>query len=85
MGEDISFIYQFTWGVGSESIDDVEDSGINNRNQVIGIASPKGAFVLGRYDTPFRTLGKKADLFWHSQLGQNRNITNGHLEKMVCS
>lgn len=75
--KDISFIYQFSWGVGSEGIDDAEGSSINNRNQVIGIASQKGAFILGRFDTPFKTLGKKADLFWHSQLGQNRNVTNG--------
>jgi len=74
--KDISFIYQFSWGVGSEGIDDIANSGLNNRKQVIGIASPKGAFILGRFDTPFKVVGKKSDLFFHSQLGQNRNITN---------
>lgn len=78
--KDLSFIYQFAWGVSSSGFDDfsVDDDnfGINNRNQVIGLASPIGALIVGRFDTPFKTLGKKADLFWHSQLGQNRNVTN---------
>lgn len=79
--KDVSFIYQLAWGVSSHGLrnggfDDINNSGFNNRNQVIGLASPSGALIIGRFDTPFKTLGKKADLFWHSQLGQNRNITN---------
>lgn len=82
--KDISFIYQLSWGVSTASFDDANDNnnsgfnnpGFNNRNQVIGLASPSGAVIVGRFDTPFKTLGRKADLFWHSQLGQNRNITN---------
>ena len=79
--KDVSFIYQFSWGLssngsGNSDFEDENNSGFNNRNQVIGVASPSGAVVIGRFDTPFKTLGRKADLFWHSQLGQNRNITN---------
>lgn len=74
--KDISFIYQFVWGVNSNGFDTEKTTGIENKNQVIGLASPSGAVILGRYDTPFKTVGKKADLFWHSQLGQNRNVTN---------
>jgi len=74
--KDVSFIYQLSWGVSTNGFDDISNSGFNNRNQVIGLASPSGAVVIGRFDTPFKTVGKKADLFWHSQLGQNRNITN---------
>ncbi len=74
--KDVSFIYQISWGVGTSGYDDINNSGFNNRNQVIGFASPSGALIIGRFDTPFKTLGRKADLFWHSQLGQNRNITN---------
>ena len=73
---DVSFIYQFVWGVSSSGFDSVKKSGIENRSQVLGLASPSGALILGRFDTPFKTVGKKADLFWHSQLGQNRNVTN---------
>lgn len=79
--KDVSFIYQFSWGVSSNGFDDFNfggknNSGFSNLNQVIGVASPSGAVIVGRFDTPFKTLGRKADLFWHSQLGQNRNITN---------
>ena len=78
---DVSFIYQFSWGVsvhdsGNNDFEGSSHSGFDNRNQVIGVASPVGAFVVGRFDTPFKTLGRKADLFWGSQLGQNRNISN---------
>lgn len=76
--KDISFIYQFVWGLNSKGFDTAKTTGIENNNQVIGLASPSGAVIVGRYDTPFKTVGKKADLFWHSQLGQNRNVTNAH-------
>ena len=76
--KDISFIYQLSWGIDSSGFESqgVGHNGLTNRNQVIGIASRAGAVIIGRFDTPFKTLGRKADLFWHSQLGQNRNVTN---------
>lgn len=79
--KNISFIYQLSWGLNSNGFDDlrsdgINNSGFNNRSQVIGLASPSGALIVGRFDTPFKTLGRRADLFWHTQLGQNRNITN---------
>ena len=86
--KDVSFIYQISWGVSNSGYEDINNlnlnsstyrnSGFNNRNQVIGLASPSGALIVGRFDTPFKTVGRKADLFWHSQLGQNRNITNAN-------
>ena len=76
--KDVSFIYQFSWGVSEDGYEGSTEQGINNRNQIIGLASNKGAVIVGRFDTPFKTLGKQADLFWHSQLGQNRNITNAN-------
>ena len=72
----VSLIYQLTWGVHSNGLDTEKVTGFENKNQVIGLASRTGAVILGRYDTPFKVLGKKSDLFWHSQLGQNRNVTN---------
>ena len=74
--KDISFIYQFVWGIDTSGYEDSTSPDFDNRNQVIGLASPSGAVVVGRFDTPFKKVGEKADLFWHSQLGQNRNITN---------
>ena len=76
--KDISFVYQFAWGADARGFESQSLSNIENRNQVIGLASPSGAVVIGRFDTPFKKVGEKADLFWHSQLGQNRNVTNAH-------
>lgn len=89
--KDISFIHQFAWGVSSHGFEDksvengvfrgmsfadTSNPSLNNRNQAIGLASLYGAMLIGRFDTPFKTFGRKADLFWSSQLGQNRNISN---------
>ncbi|MEB8434075.1 porin [Cocleimonas sp. KMM 6892] len=84
VNKNLNFIYNFE--VGFQSDRGVESTAeglvnsnkdlIENRNQVIGLAGKFGAVIVGRYDTPFKTLGAKADLFWHSQLGQNRNLTN---------
>ena len=83
---DLNFIYQFELGFqsdrnsdllpSSESSEAGENNAIQNRNQIVGLAGKFGAVIIGRYDTPFKTLGRKADLFWHNQLGQNRNLTN---------
>jgi len=75
---DVSFIYQFAWGINNDNFAGNEEQNINNLNQAIGLASPSGAIIAGRFDTPFKSVGRKADLFWSSQLGQNRNITNGN-------
>jgi len=81
--DDLNLIYQFELGFQSDRNSDFpfgsQDSKTNviqNRNQIIGLAGKFGAVIIGRYDTPFKTLGRKADLFWHNQLGQNRNLTN---------
>ena len=75
-------IYQAEWGIDTGGADN--DNGLvktsrtafTNRNQVIGIAGGFGAVLLGRHDTPFKIVGRKADLFWSSQLGQNRTVVN---------
>lgn len=69
------FIYKGEWGIdtGGDSNDTLSFS---KRNQILGFIGKHGAMALGRYDSPFKTVGEKADLFWHSQLGQNRNVTN---------
>lgn len=66
-------IYRAEWGI---------DTGTNNkgtftdRNQVVGVAGGFGAILVGRHDTPHKKIGRMADLFWSTQLGQNRNVTN---------
>ena len=75
-------IYQAEWGMdtgGADNDKGLVKSGktaITNRNQVVGIAGGFGAVLIGRHDTPLKIIGRKADLFWSTQLGQNRNIVN---------
>lgn len=68
-------IYKAEWGMDTGGKPDTK-KGLSNRNQVVGIAGGFGAVLLGRHDTPFKIVGRKADLFWSTQLGQNRNVTN---------
>lgn len=49
-------------------------STLGNRNQVVGVAGGFGAVLVGRHDTPFKTVGRKLDLGWSSQLGSNYNM-----------
>lgn len=45
------------------------------RNRFAGFTNEDfGTFVVGRHDTPFKTIGREVDLFWSTQLGQNRSI-----------
>ena len=74
-------IYQAEWGIdtGGADNDKVTKSSkaaFGNRNQVVGIAGGFGAVLIGRHDTPMKIVGRKADLFWSTQLGQNRNVVN---------
>ncbi len=69
-------IYQAEWEIDTGGQNTTGDTIFKNRNQVVGIAGSFGAVLLGRHDTPFKIVGRKADLFWSSQLGQNRNITS---------
>jgi len=77
-------IYQAEWGIdtggeaGGADKTAVKGGGVSfsNRNQVVGLAGGFGALLIGRHDTPMKTVGRKADLFWSTQLGQNRSVTN---------
>ena len=68
-------IYQAEWGMDTGGANDTKNV-FSNRNQVVGIAGGFGAVLIGRHDTPHKIVGRKADLFWSTQLGQNRNVTN---------
>ncbi len=77
-------IYQAEWGMDlggaggnlTGNALGTRSSVLSNRNQVVGLAGGFGAVLIGRHDTPLKIVGRKADLFWSSQLGQNRSILN---------
>jgi len=73
--DSLSAIYLFEW-----QVDVGNDRGVlRNRNQYAGFKHDAfGTLVMGRHDTPGKVVGRKVDLFWSSQLGQNRAVTTGN-------
>jgi predicted porin len=63
-------IYKAEWGMDTGG----SKNGLSDRNQVVGVAGGFGAVLIGRHDTPLKIIGRKADLFWSTQVGQNRSI-----------
>ena len=62
--------YQAEWHVG---LSGEKDWG--QRNRFLGMKGEFGQLRLGRIDTPVKKLGRSVDLFWSSQLGENRSLT----------
>lgn len=58
-----------TIGVGSNQ------NSWSNRNTFVGLAGGFGTAIVGRHDTPYKTLGRKVDLFGDS-IGDSRTIIN---------
>ncbi len=53
------------------------DVGLNaNRNSFLGLGGGFGTVRVGRYDTPFKDLGRKTDLF-NERVGDSRNVIGG--------
>ncbi len=72
--DNMGAIYQVEFGadVGGGN------SGLTDRDQFVGLKTNMGTITAGRMSTPFKKVGRKADLFWSSQLGQNRNLTRSN-------
>lgn len=51
---------------------------LSRRNSYAALKGNFGQILVGRYDTPMKKLGRSVDLFWSSQLGENRTITNSN-------
>lgn len=71
--DNLSAIYQIEFGVALG-----DGNGLTDRDQYVGIKTAVGTITAGRMSTPFKQVGRKADLFWSSQLGQNRNLTRSN-------
>jgi predicted porin len=80
LGGGLSAIYLFEWEAlltDKENTTGGVGAGLKRRNQFAGLKHDTyGTLVVGRHDTPLKVVGRKADLFWSSQLGQNRSFTN---------
>ena len=70
-GDGLKGVYHMEWGVAGTG----DEGDLGQRNRFIGLAGGFGTVIIGRHDTPLKIVGRKADLFWSTQLGQNRSLT----------
>lgn len=72
LGNGLSAFYKFEWEM------DLSGDGRNfeQRNTYTGLKGSFGSVAIGKMDTPEKLVGNKADLFYRSQVGENRNVTN---------
>jgi predicted porin len=86
LGNGLAAIYLMEWQVNMTDTNERNAAGqvtsppgtntLEARNRYAGLKSDSlGTVVVGRHDTPVKVIGRKVDLFWSSQMGQNRNIT----------
>ena len=75
ISDGLSAVYKLEFGVNVGGTG-AGNTGFKDRDQYVGLSGEKGTVVAGRASTPFKAVGRKADLFWSSQLGQNRTLTN---------
>jgi predicted porin len=77
LGGGLSAIYLFEWGVFVTDRSGDNNAGLSRRNSYAGFKHDTyGTLVVGRHDTPGKIVGRKADLFWSTQLGTNRSFTD---------
>ncbi len=80
LGGELAAIYLVEWEINLTDTDAGGDqnpggSDFRSRNRYAGFKHDSyGTLILGRHDTPMKVIGRKVDLFWSTQLGQNRNI-----------
>jgi predicted porin len=75
LGGGLQAIYMMEWGVNLTGDQD-EGGDWSERNRYGGFKSDTwGTVIVGRHDTPVKVIGRKVDLFWSTQLGQNRSVT----------
>jgi predicted porin len=49
----------------------------SDRDQYLGLKGGFGTILMGQYNDPVKTVGRKVDLFYNEQLGESRAITRG--------
>ena len=76
--ENLSFIWQFE---NSVNMAQKEGFGLADRNTYLGFKGEFGKIIYGIHDTPFKTLGRKVDLF-KDEMGDLRQTTMGWDRRM---
>ncbi len=74
MNENFTFIWQFESEIDIANRSDAWEATLANRNTFLGLKGDWGTFKAGIHDSPFYTLGRKAD-FFVDELGDLRQTT----------
>ncbi|MDH5326357.1 MAG: porin [Gammaproteobacteria bacterium] len=74
--EDLGEGLKLMWQIESSVTADAGGGTIAGRNTFVGIGGNFGKVLLGQHDSPFKSLGRKADLFG-DQVGDSRNLISG--------
>lgn len=74
LGDDLTAIF----GIEYQAAATDDAKSLSRRNSYAGLKGNFGQILIGRYDTPMKKLGRSVDLFWSSQVGENRTITNSN-------
>ncbi len=69
LGNGMKVGYLIEWGV-----DMSDNGGLSNRNRAVTLSGDWGTGLAGRWDTPFKSVGRKLDLFG-DQIGDTRNLS----------
>ena len=72
-GNGLKGIYHAEWGIAGTG----DEKDLSQRNRFVGLSGGFGTVLFGKHDTPLKIVGRKADLFWSTQLGQNRSLVAG--------
>jgi len=76
LSDSLKAIYHLEWSAGLDGNDGDED--LKARNRFGGLQGNYGTLRIGRIDTPMKLVGRAVDLFWSTQWGQNRILTNNN-------
>lgn len=76
LSDNLAVFWKMEWQV-SLSGDGARGRDLAQRNRYVGLKGGFGSVLLGRHDLPTKIIGRKVDLFYSTQLGENRNLTAG--------
>lgn len=75
LGNGMKVGYLIEWRVGMDG-DDRGDKDLATRNRAVTLSGDWGTMLAGKWDTPFKTVGRKLDLFG-DRVGDMRDMNSG--------
>jgi predicted porin len=74
----LAAVYKYEASTDYSSSDNAKSNMIGNRNAYLGLSGGFGTVLAGRHDMPFKTIGRKHDLFGDT-IGDSRALLRGNV------